>query len=331
MRLRLPKTRGMLRREAARWIARLEGSPDSDTVRQFRRWHDCDPRHSEAYARVRRSYEQAGLLSQSALAWAPSGEQAPAQRRPMLRPALAAAAALLVLAPAAVMVSRSGLFAPTSAMMLATGVGEIRTASLGEGSQVVLDTSTRIEIEDGPDSRRLRLKEGRVRITVGKGRPAIIVETPVTSLSVQEGTADVEYRQGRHRIEVLSGSVDLASSADRTGARSPLKTGDARIVQGDRILEIPVSPGDWTRGMLQFDATPLAEAIARANLYSEQRIRLGQGIEHLPVTGAYRAGDTAGLAQALAAAFRLTLQRDQDGTLRLSRDPSLPMREKEGG
>jgi transmembrane sensor len=74
--------------------------------------------------------------------------------------------------------------------------------------------------------------------------------------------------------------------------------------------------------MLEFEATPLAEAVATANRYSERHILLSGGLGALRVTGAFRAGDTPGLARALAAAFGLSIQQRAGGDLLLSRRAS---------
>jgi transmembrane sensor len=96
--------------------------------------------------------------------------------------------------------------------------------------------------------------------------------------------------------------------------------------------KVSVAPAsDWTRGMLQFDGTPLSEAVALANRYSDRHILLVGGLGALRVTGAFRAGDTAGLAKALAAAFGLSLQQNADGNLLLSRTTSPQAQNKTGG
>ena len=72
--------------------------------------------------------------------------------------------------------------------------------------------------------------------------------------------------------------------------------------------------------MLSFDAIPLSDAIATANRYSSAKIRtVDPAIDDLQVTGAYRAGDTQGLARSLAASFDLRLTIHADGDIVLDR------------
>ena len=88
-----------------------------------------------------------------------------------------------------------------------------------------------------------------------------------------------------------------------------------------RETNVPAAP-DWTRGMLQFDGTPIEAAVALANRYSNRHILISEDAAMLRLSGAFRAGDTDGLAKALAAAFHLSLHRAADGNLILSRKGS---------
>jgi ferric-dicitrate binding protein FerR (iron transport regulator) len=83
--------------------------------------------------------------------------------------------------------------------------------------------------------------------------------------------------------------------------------------------------------MLQFDGTPLPQAVRLANRYSERQIVLLGDLRGLRVTGAFRAGDTIGLSKALAAAFDLSLRQTPNGDLVLSAGGPSDPRKKKGG
>src|SRR6185295_20128926 len=88
---------------------------------------------------------------------------------------------------------------------------------------------------------------------------------------------------------------------------------------GQPAAKLNASAGtNWTEGMLQFDGAPIAEAVAQANRYSGRHILIEGNLETLRVTGAFRAGNTAALAKALAAAFHLSLRRTAGNDLILS-------------
>jgi transmembrane sensor len=324
----------MLRREAATWLARLQSGRDPDVECKFRRWHDADPRHAAAFDRVRRSYEQAGLLGHSPSV---SAEHKPAIRRSEWkpRPALAAAAAIVVLVPTGVLLVRGGVlpFGGTDALMLMTSVGEIKQVNLADGSTVTLDTSTKVEVEIGRSRRSAYLRYGRARFRIAHASEPFVVETASSTITARQGVIDVEQVGKQGRVQVLAGAADVRGSDQEQTSRVALGAGESVTVNpggAERTGAAPSAP-DWTRGMLQFDGTPLAEAVARANLYSERHIILVGDLDTLQVTGAFRAGDTTGLAKALAAAFNLSLQQRVDGSLVLSRGAAPGLQNKGGG
>lgn len=311
----------MLRREAANWLARLQSGRDPEVERKFQRWR-ADPRNAAAFDRVSGSYEKAGLLRHSP-AFA-SGHDRPATRRPQWRPlpALAAAVALVFLVPAGVLIVRGGsLFGGTEAVMLMTSVGEIKQVQLADGSKVTIDTATRVDVEIGRSRRSAHLRYGRARFQVAQGTQPFVVQTTKTTVTADRGVIDIEQSTQQDTVHVLAGAADVRGSDQRETSRIALVAGDAVTMNSAGAeKEGVVAPGpDWTRGMLQFDATPLADAVALANRYSKQHILIDENLGRLRVSGAFRAGDTDGLAKALAAAFHLSLRTEADGSLMLSR------------
>lgn len=312
----------MLRRDAAAWLARLQSRRDPDIEQKFRRWRDRDPAHAEAFERVAASYQQAGLLRYSALADAFAGAGARAARPRTLSYAWAAAAALvLVFSAGLYLVLGSGLWtSETEAVMLSTGIGEIRSVSLSDGSKVTLDTATSIQVEIGRVGRRAVVKTGRARFDVAKSMRPFVIEAG-SSIAVAAGSVlDVEEFGDKVRIDVLAGSAKIGQQ-ETGGPELNLAAGETATMANGRGAEkrsLRAAP-DWTRGMLEFDGTPLGAAVELANRYSKSKILLSAGLQELRVTGAFRAGDIQGLASALAEAFHLKVARTREGNLLLSR------------
>lgn len=334
MGIRLPKTRGMLRREAASWLARLQSGRDPDVEHKFERWR-ADPRHAKAFERVQRSYEQAGLLRYSPIA---AGRQLQPSARKLewkTRPALAAAAAVVLLIPIGVLLVRGGgsPFGGTNAVMLMTSVGEIRQVRLADGSTVTLDTATRVDVDVGRLRRSAHVRYGRARFQVAASNVPFVIETATSNVTTQQGTVDVDEVGQTSQVDVLAGGAEVRGSGAGQGSATALSAGQAVTVrrEGPGQKSVLSTGPDWTRGMLQFDGTPLADAVALANRYSERHIILVGDLSALKVSGAFRAGDTAGLAKALAAAFGLSLQQSAHGNLVLSRNASSTQEKKKGG
>ena len=322
MGFRLPKTRGMLRREAGNWLARLQSGRDPDVDRKFHQWYGADPRNAATFDRVKSSYERAGLLRHSPMA-------GPAQPGAAIRksgwkplPALAAAAAAILLVSAGIVFFRDGGFLSggTETLMLMTSVGEIKQINLADGSRVTLDTATKVEVEIGASHRSARLRYGRARFRIARGREPFVVQTAKTTVTASEGIIDVEQGDRQDKVQVLAGAARVRG-LDQKASTVALASGDTVAMNsgGTGQKGVAAPEPDWTRGMLQFEAAPLGDAVAAANRYSKQHIIIDQDLRGLRVSGAFHAGDTNGLATALAAAFHLALRPAPDGNLNLSR------------
>ncbi|HEX3423749.1 MAG TPA: FecR domain-containing protein [Sphingomicrobium sp.] len=319
VKFKLPKTREMLRREAATWLARLQSRSDPQVERKFRRWRDRDPAHAQAFERVASSYQQAGLLRYSALASARAAPQP--IRSPAPKYAWATAAALVLIVSAALYLARGTALwtSGTEAVMLSTKVGEIRRFSLADGSKVTLDTATAVEVEIGRAGRRALVRTGRARFEVTKGNRPFVIEAGNSISSAAGAVLDVEKFGDQARVDVVAGSARIGGSGP-SGKQLSIQAGESvTAAHGRDVAQYSRASGpDWTRGMLEFDGTPLEAAVALANRYSNRKIVLSAGLDGLRVTGAFRAGDIGGLASALAEAFHLTLARTSEGNLVLS-------------
>ena len=324
----------MLRREASSWLARLEGGNGPEVEQEFRRWYEADPRHAEAFDSVRRSYASAGLLRHSELARERSiSPETPRASSPQPRWALAAAIAVALLVPGTLLVTQ-GALSPTetrNTVLLASAVGEIRHVSLEDGSRVTLDTATKVEVELGRSERRAVVREGRARFEIAPDPRPFIIETALTEVTGGPAVLDVERRGAAARVEVLSGSA--TASLDSAGQQSSVTVaaGEGFSSGHPAPFRLDADRSAWTSGMLQFDGTPLAEAVALANRYSERKIVLAAGAGQLRVTGAFRAGDIAALAKSLAKAFDLKLERTRSGDFHLSPLVNPGARKKNGG
>ena len=332
MRLTLPRTRGMLRREAATWLARLQSGREPGAEHEFRKWYEADPAHAAAFDRVKRSYEQAGLLRQSAQAYAAPEPQG-ARRAATQRYAWAAAGALAAVIPVVILVSGHAPFLrDTNAVMLVTGVGEIRRVALEDGSEVTLDTSTSLEVEIGRSRRRAELKKGRARFRIAPGSTPFIVEAGGTTITSAASAFDVELAGPGSRVELLAGTADVLGPGEPRPSLA-VHAGEtvAALPSGIRTPRDIQPSGDWTRGMLEFDGTPLEAAVELANRYSDRQIVLAPDLAALRVTGAFRAGDTQGLARALARAFDLSLRETPRMLILAARKTSADRSNKNGG
>lgn len=309
----------MLRREAAQWLARLEGGDDPSVKQGFQRWYGADPANAAAFDRVRQSYASAGLLRHSEQP--PGRPLAAREARNRIGPqwAVAAAIAVALVGSGAILLT---LGVPATqernTVLLASGVGEIRQVRLEDGSKVILDTATAVDVEFGRSGRRAILREGRARFEVATDPRPFVIEADATAVRSESGIVEIGRLGDGVRVEVREGRATAEVGGGERPTMVALEAGEG-ILAGRALnpYRVAADGSAWTRGMLRFDGTPLGEAVAEANRYSSQKIALGEGIARLRVTGAFRAGDIPAFARSLAEAFDLELQRLPSGDFRL--------------
>ncbi|GAA4773287.1 FecR family protein [Stakelama sediminis] len=317
-----------IRREAADWAARAHDPDGGFDPAAFDQWRDADPRHADIYARMEAGWNQAGLLAQTRVGQSRGLPDRRQMRGERLRPYVLAAAAVLLIAVLGVTLISFRAPEPAGQKpVYASKIGQIRQIRLADGSQVTLDTNSRVEVAFDPHSRRVRLVRGRARFTVTHdvNRP-FTVTAAGASVTARGTIFDVALIRHQVRVTLLRGAVDVRN--DETGNAEPLSVERLRAAQTLAFRPSmplpaprPIQPlaTQWPSGMLGFDDTPLAEAVAEANRYSTYRLRLADPeLGRLKVSGAYRAGDLNGFAEAVAASFHLHLVTMNRGELLLT-------------
>lgn len=314
-----PKSRDRIRRKASGWVARLAGNANAEDHAAFSRWRDADPRNADAYDRMAAIWNQAGQLSRPPARMHPA---AALERPRTFRFALAASLAAAVLVSVVLFGSRllPGPASYQQPMFLAAAVGEIREVNLPDGSRITLDSASKLEASFSKTQRTLTLIEGRARFRVAhEARPFVV--RAASSEIVATGTLfDVSLIGGRTGVVLLQGSVEVRTKVGRSKTEQ-LKPGQKLILAGVKPPErrqATRTDAAWPTRMLEFDGTRLEEAAALANRYSQVQLKLGdERIRGLRVSGTFRAGDIAGLARSLAAAFDLRVITQPDGSLLL--------------
>jgi transmembrane sensor len=320
-----PKSRARIRREASDWVVRLAEDASAEDHAAFRRWHDADPRHAEAYARLAGIWNQASRLSPLPAAGVQANLRP--ERPGVFGFALAASLAAAILVSVLLLGSRwlPGPGSQQETMMFAAAVGEIREIQLPDGSRLTLDSSSRVEAVLTKAERKLTLREGRARFQVAHEARPFAVRAGSSEVVATGTLFDVSLIGGRTTVLLLEGSVEVrAAGSPQAQAPRPerLKPGQKLILAGSAPAERrQATSGDknWPGPMLEFDRTRLDEAAALSNRYSKAQLRLGnERIRGLRVSGAFRVGDVAGLARSLAAAFELRVVTLPDGSLLLA-------------
>jgi len=307
--------------EAAEWLMRLHDSGATDADRAAcERWRQADPQHALAWERAERLLGKLGGLP-AALAM-PALDR-PRSLRAQRRAAVARLAALLAVAPAGWLVWSAADQRGWGAD-LRTATGERRTEHLADGSRLLLDTASAVDIRFDGALRLLTLRQGAISIetaadTATPHRP-FVVDTAHGRLRALGTRFTVRQEGGRAdggpvRLTVTEGAVEVTLR----GAASPalvVQAGQQTVLRAGEVTSPqPLQPEAtaWTHGMLMADAMPLAAFCAELSRYRPGLLQCAPEVRALRVSGSFPLGDTDRTLTMLASTYPVDVQTRMRG------------------
>lgn len=319
--------RERVRRQAADWIAKLNGPHDERERAAFERWYRADPDHAAAFDRQSALFDVAEGIRPLQGAGAPGQPGGQQGRSWSARYAFAAVAAtvFVVVLAFAVLGARDAVPSAQGGVQVAVfaaTASDSRQLRLADGSEVVLAPGSELAVSIDDAVRRLRLTRGEGRFTVfHEARPFVV--TAARAEIVARGTEFV-VRIGDEgtTVSLVEGRVEVSypPSANPNERRVASLTAGQRLVVPTSpapLLVSPVRAASPSRpAMIEFDDTPLADAVEQINRHAAKPIRLADpALGELRVTGAFRVGDAEEFAESVAAALGLEVERGRDGGL----------------
>ena len=279
------------------WMVLLRsGEAGPGDVERHRAWCAADPRHASAWAKVSGATQAA--VEPLRVAREASAAQGAALRSALLHPPRLrrrrVAGGLLALAGVALgagwLARREGLLSPLPAYLadLRTGTGERRNLALEDGSQLLLNARSAVDLAFTGAERRLRLREGALIVTVAlDAARAFVVESAQGSVRALGTRFMVRQDEGHTLVAVLQHSVLVRS---RAGVERRLREGEALYFDAMGIDTARPPAGDptaWEHGMLAVDDQPLAEVIDALRPYLPGVVRVAPEAARLRVLGAF--------------------------------------------
>ena len=314
-------------RGAEDWVVRL-GRPTVSpaTLAAFEAWLSADPSNLADYQGAKDLLRETRDLRSKFIGELTLIPPAPASARkrrasthwtPMaLAGSLVAAAVVLAVAPALWTRFSDPLAGATT---YTTAVGEIRDVALADGSVVTLDTASTLRAKIDGRVRRLSLDRGGAYFAVAhdKAHPfqVAVADRQVVVTGTHFATS---LRDGRARVELLEGSVEIAEPRSSTEA--------VRLTPGDRVSyrvggqilrEARIDPASavaWRQRRLVFQDAALSEVLAELGRYTDVRIRLADpALGRHRVTAMLRLDGRDGVIDRAAKVLPVTLERTAPG------------------
>lgn len=297
----------LLLEEAADWVIRLRyETADAATRRAFERWLAQGEAHAQAWARA----EQ--VLGAFEGLPAPIGQRVlrATRKRQGRRALLRAALGLGVLAPAGWMAWRE---APVWRADLRTAAGEQLTRRLDDGTQLVLNSGSAVDLRYGSSERRLVLVAGEVLVTTGQEsqptyRP-FVVQTPQGEVQALGTRFSVRVVDDRTEVMVFEHAV-LARPASGAPQRIDAgQRGSFTLARTGALAPVDDSAALWEQGMLVVRDERLGDVVAELARHRPGFLRCAPEVADLRVSGALSLRDTDAALQALAERLPIAVQR----------------------
>uniref|UniRef100_UPI001919BA7B FecR domain-containing protein n=1 Tax=Bordetella pseudohinzii TaxID=1331258 RepID=UPI001919BA7B len=199
---------------------------------------------------------------------------------------------------------------PGVAAAAPTATGERRRYQLTDGTELLLDARSRVNLEFTATYRRLMLLEGAVAVTAPEdpNRP-FLVQT-AEGVVRSSGKRYMVRQQARRTLVVAhEGDLDVETVGGTRGS-IPQGTGarfDAARLDAARS-ELSTEAA-WEGGWINANGRPLAEIIAALRPYRHGTLRVSMAAGGLPVTGMYPLDDSEAALQALGERMPIAIQR----------------------
>ena len=221
-----------------------------------------------------------------------------------------------------------------------TEVGEQRSLTLADGSQVQLNAVSNLSAQVDRTVRELQLDGGEALFRVAKDPVhPFRVRTPQAIIEAKGTRFNVHVSKHKTVVCLLEGHVLVTLSAASAGAgvarSAPEAASRSVLLNPGEEISIATEPGipptprqvdvsavvAWTQHRLVFEDAPLSEVIAEFNRYSRQPFAVHDAVLGAArITMSFDANSTHTFAESLAAVGGLHVVQQSDGTWLIERN-----------
>jgi len=196
-----------------------------------------------------------------------------------------------------------------------TGYGERRTLALDDGTQIVLNTDSAIDVQFSAHTRRVRMLRGEMQVITGADARAaskrpLFVDTAFGAFEPIGTTFLVALKSAAAELSVEEGAVAMHPRA--SGRMTVAQAGETWSLQDGsayRVTRPPIQPGAWLRGTLVVEDMPLGDLIGELSRYRVGYLHCDARVAQRRITAVVHLGDLDRALDFLAAAHELTIRR----------------------
>lgn len=298
---------------AVEWLVELQAADhDEATHEAFQRWLAAHPDHKLAWQHIETVNTRFnGLTSPlgSAVAKAVLTPRRSLKRRQIIK-------TLVVI----LFAGSTGWWVDEKIPWLAwtaderTHIGQRRNITLADGSRVVLNTDTAINIRFTANERRLQLVRGEILVTTNQDSASIarpfIVETAQSELRPLGTRFTIHQQTMSNRLSVFEGAVEIRLRQD-INYRHIVQAGEQVDFSNQGIHEI--HPADdtstaWSNGMIIASSMRLANFLAELDRHRPGKLNCDPAVADLRVSGTYPLTDPEDILDALQTTLPVKIQ-----------------------
>lgn len=198
-----------------------------------------------------------------------------------------------------------------------TQVGERQALDLADGSRVILDGASQLDVSWHLLSRRTALLGGQALFEVAPRvyRP-FLVDAGDASIRVVGTRFNVDRQAAEVRVSVAEGRVAVSAggAARELAPGQQVRVGQARLGAVSAVDAGGV--GAWQGGQLVFERTPLSEVLAVIRRYQDKPVTLQDArLGTLPVSGVFDSAHVERLLSLLPSILPVQLNTAADGSV----------------
>ncbi|MFL9925362.1 FecR domain-containing protein [Herbaspirillum lusitanum] len=288
--------------EAIAWGVRLRlRVANAAELQAFQAWRNADPRHEAAWRRIEAMQHDmqqhvSTLPPQMAGQVLATSAQNAAQRKGRRTAIKLILTGTLV--GTGIYAGRDSAWMQMVTADYSTGIGRRQTVQLNDGTELVLNTDTAINVRYEAGRRMIEVRRGEILVTTGRDelspklRP-FMVDTSDGMMLAKGTKFMVRKDAAQTRLTVLEHAVEL-SSREASGTVLA-RAGDSYYMSRTAIWKADAADFDpvaWTEGLIAAREMRMDHFVAELSRYRPGLLRCDPAVAGLPVSGIFQLQDT---------------------------------------
>ena len=359
----------VIAQEAREWLIRLDGDDDLSVNEKasLHAWANRSEQHQQELARITQFWSEASVLTELSIPIQNEAQRTQKNRAMSLAAWLSGfrslryGGALSLVGILAVMffsfnVYNNALNTATNGIYT-TGVGELQTHVLADGSVIRINTNSQVEVNFNTEARNIRLLRGEAHFEVSHNRrwPFDVyagvgrVKAVGTAFSVRLDIDRVEVIVSEGRVELALPTSSVNGSSKDLSAPAILQsvgrldknqiaqfnnyidTAQEKVAGGSQLSVKKLNVNTlhevelgrqlaWREGFLVFDAQPLSQVVAEVSRYTALNITiLDEELNTLKIGGRFKIGEMDAMFDVFENNFGITVSRIDEKTIQLKK------------